>query len=377
MEFSKLHLTHFRNITDEQVEFSPHTNVLVGENGQGKTNILEAIYLLSTGQSFRTSKMSHMIQSGQTWTTLKALTKFQGLTDQVEIRVSEKQRVALLNEKRSTRAELALKFPVVLFSPESLQIIKEGPDNRRQLVDELVVLVDPTRAQIVFDYQKVLKTKNRLLRDLSEERISRSEALQVLESLQPAFIERATELTMARLFCLRAIENTFAETFKRIINRPHVDILVDYVISGASAMRWSSEQVRDSLVERTLQIGVNELETGTSLVGPHKHEISFLYDGNDSRFFCSQGQQRAIILSFKIAQVMLYRLEHEASPVLLLDDVLSELDSERRDFLIHFLRESQAQTIVTTTDLAFCRDLRSEKLAEFSVHQGRVSRLPK
>src|SRR5690606_17789282 len=107
-------------------------------------------------------------------------------------------------------------------------------------------------------------------------------------------------------------------------------------------------------------------------VGPHKHEIRFLYNRNDSRFFCSQGQQRAIILSFKISQVTYHSFVHKTSPILLLDDVLSELDSERRDYLVRFLKESAAQTIVTTTDLAFCDELRSQGLAEFNVKQGRI-----
>lgn len=374
MELQRLRLRNFRNIVDETVELAPQINVFVGDNGQGKTNFLESIYVCSHGKSFRTSKFEHLLNNQSEQALIEAKFTNEGLESKIEIRFSIDQKTILLNEKKVFSSVLIQKFPTVLFSPESLQAIKEGPEGRRRLVDELIISVDPKNSKVISEFEKVLRTKNKILRDHSSGILSRTQAKDLLESLIPPYIERATELTTARLNALRNLSEGLKKIFRAIINGPNVDISVDYVISGDAAQTWSREKVHDAIAKRQQELLLRELESGMCLVGPHKHEIRFLYNGNDSRFFCSQGQQRAIILSFKISQVMEHNLVHGTSPVLLLDDVLSELDSERRDFLVRFLKDSDAQTIVTTTDLAFCNELRSEKLAEFNVKQGHVVR---
>ncbi len=374
MEFTRLRLRNFRNILDETVEFVPQINVFVGDNGQGKTNLLESIYISSRGKSFRTSKFEHILNNQNPNTLIETIFRDEGLDSKIELRFSDTEKSLLFNGKKISTTLLAQKVPTVLFSPESLQAIKEGPEERRRLVDELIVSVDPQNGKVLSEFEKVLKTKNRVLRDFASGELERPHAQDLLESLIPAYVERATELTYARITALKNLSSGLEKIFRAIINSSDVDISVDYVISGDAAQSWEHEKIRNAINQRQRELALRELESGVCLVGPHKHEIRFLYNGNDSRFFCSQGQQRAIILSFKISQVMYHNFVHKTSPVLLLDDVLSELDSERRDFLVKFLKESAAQTIVTTTDLAFCNELRTEKLAEFRVKQGRVER---
>lgn len=374
MEFIKVRTKNFRNLKDQEIELAPQINVFVGQNGQGKTNFLEALYYISKARSFRTSKNLHLVNSEQTESLVTAEIKNPKWVDRVEIKIGKTEKSISVNNKKVSAPTLNAKYPTVLFSPESLQAIKEGPEERRRLIDEMIVSVDPHYARVLSEYERAYKTKSRVLRDYQDKKISRAQAEDVLKSLQPGFIERAVELTKVRLEALRAIEEDFKRTFSEIVNKKNVDISVDYVISGDRARNFTSENVFDAISRRQTELFSRELGSGLNLVGPHKHEISFLYDGNDSRFYCSQGQQRAIILSFKISQVMYHRKVNDTAPVLLLDDVLSELDLERRNFLVKFLREGELQTLVTTTDIAFCEELRGAQLAEYNVQQGQIAR---
>lgn len=375
MEITSVRVHGFRNILDETIELGPSINVFVGDNGQGKTNFLEALYFCSRGRSFRTSKTEHLVNTQTKRSLITVNFKSIHLSHKIEARISEREKNFSLDGKKVASTFLQNKIPTVLFSPESLQSIKDGPDERRKLVDDLIVSIDSQNAKIILEFEKAVKMKNKVLRDHLEGVLNRTQALDILESMTPAYIERAVALTNSRLEALRQLAPKLKETFSSIINKPDVDISVDYVISDQSAMGWDEKNVYDAIRKRQQELLLRELESGLCLVGPHKHEIRFLYNRKDSRFFCSQGQQRTIVLSFKISQVLYYKKVHKRSPVLLLDDVLSELDSERRDYLVRFLKESHAQTIVTTTDLAFCEELRSERLSEFQVHEGHFSQM--
>src|SRR6185312_16818402 len=166
----------------------------------------------------------------------------------------------------------------------------------------------------------------------------------------------ATDLTWQRLEALRAILEDLNQAMNSISKNQNVDISVEYVISGENALKMSYSDVENSLQKRVLELSDAELASGSSLVGPQKHDIVFLYDQNDSRFYCSQGQQRALILSFKMAQIVYHRRVHGTYPALLLDDVLSELDPARRSSLVKFLKDIPAQIFLTTTDLSFAMD---------------------
>lgn len=370
MKIQKVKLRDFRNLVDVNVLLGQQANVFVGQNGQGKTSFLEAVYLLSKGQSFRPSKWEHFIRHSTNLAHVEADFVWNGSQQKASLEITQTKREFLLNEKRVSRKNLLERLPVILFSPESLQVIKEGPESRRVLWDEIVMSLFPSESEVCTEYQKVLKTKARLLRDSRDGLLQRQQAQDVLESLQPIFIEKATELSALRIRCIQALLPELRESLRKVMNRPDVDISVDYVISDKIVTEWSAAQIRELIHTRTLQLASQEWDSGLCLVGPHKHDISFVYCGNDSRFFCSQGQQRAILLSLKIAQALVQSRLNGTEAMLLLDDVLSELDSERRNFLVKFLSESSAQTIVTTTDVSFCKKLSSSTLLEFEVHEG-------
>lgn len=350
MHFSALRLHDFRNVAEIRLELSPRLNIFLGDNGQGKTNLLEALYVLSQGESFRFGDNSTLIRHGQTQALIEAKIQRQGLEHHVRAEILKSRKTLSLNQKRVSLPDIRRLFPTVLFSPESLAAIKEGADQRRALVDDFLISHRPQNADLISDYKKALKTRNRVLKDWSEDRLPKSELVDVLESLNPRFFELATLMTHGRLMALRDIQTDLQACLQRISKEP-VDISVEYSVSSQNAGNWSLEEINNALQQRALQLREAELSSGVSLVGPHKHEISFVYNQKDSRFFSSQGQQRAIILAFKMAQIVYHGRVHGLYPALMLDDVLSELDAAKRGELISFLHEIKAQVFVTTTDL--------------------------
>lgn len=388
MRFESLRLRHFRNYTDLSLSIPSGVVVFFGANGQGKTNLMEAFHLLLRGESFRPCSRKTLLQSTESETyqllpqsyphshveaaTIEARLTHQNLTHEIKMNLSEAKKTLLWNNKRVTARSLARHFPLVLFSPESLSAIKEGPDLRRQLVDDLLLTHSVASAKILSDFRSALKMRNRLLRDAAQDKMPQSQARQILDSLDPSYLPLATELTCSRLNALEALAEDFKSACRRVLQRPDVDISVDYVVSDRSIRGWDRSEILSALHKRALELRESELSAGVSLVGPHKHDIKILFSGKDSRFFCSQGQQRALILSFKMAQILYHYRAYQAYPFLLLDDVLSELDPIKRSSLVEFLREIPSQIFLTTTDLSFSMDFGDRRLTVFRVEKGTV-----
>lgn len=376
MRLEFLRLFEFRNFDRLELSFRPRLNFFVGENGQGKTNLVEAVHLLSRGVSFRPAtsqnflfhRGSHVAPTAR----IEGLFVKRELNYRVELTLESGRKSALINGKKATSGDLLKNFPTVLFSPESLAAIKEGPEQRRLLIDEIVLSCDPKQGQLLREYSRALRSRNRLLKNLAEGIGSRGDTEASLESLNKIYFLLSTHLTAARLESLRRVLPAFREAMKFISDDAVGDISVDYVISDESALDWGESQIFDALQKRHRELAISEMAYGGSLVGPHKHDIKFLLAGNDSRFYSSQGQQRALILALKIAQIVYHQSIHQTYPVLLLDDVLSELDSKKRVCLMRFLEGVSAQILITSTDLAWSDQFGFDRNSIFEVSAGRV-----
>jgi DNA replication and repair protein RecF len=199
----------------------------------------------------------------------------------------------------------------------------------------------------------------------------KANTLRLIESINPSFLRLGAQLTSARLEALTGILQDFNSAMQ-YISKTQEQISVQYTISGMNAVHYSAENVFDALQKRASDLVDAELAGGVSLVGPHKHDIVFLYGEKDSRFYCSQGQQRAIILSFKMAQIVYHRKAHDVYPILMLDDVLSELDQQKRDSLITFLHEINTQIFVTTTDFTLPKSFSLDEVAVLKISNGQI-----
>lgn len=376
MLLDSIRLKNFRNYSDLSLQIPPGVVIFCGSNGEGKTNLMEAFHFLLRGESFRpcttTSLLKHQDHAIAPSAIVEGKLRQKNLNHDVKMTFANGRKSVLWNNNPTNSSALARQFPVVMFSPESLSAIKEGPDLRRQLLDDVVLTHSSASVKILKDFKRALKMRNRILKDCQQERLPVVEAKRLLESLDPIYLPLATELTVARLNALRDLADDFKRAAGAVLQLSNVDISVDYVVSSQNVQGWSRSDLLSALHKRSLELRETELRSGASLVGPHKHDIRILFSGKDSRFFCSQGQQRALILSFKMAQILYHHRSYQVYPFLLLDDVLSELDPIRRSNLVGFLRDIPAQIFLTTTDLSFSMDFGDRGLNVFDVEKGTV-----
>ena len=357
MRLSGIGLKNFRNISDAEIVPHKGLNIFVGENAQGKTSLIEAVYLLSTLRSFRTGRLNDLIQNAAPEEgriavchgTVAADNKFSDYT--LKVRVGPHDRKIMVNEKSTTSSKFIGNLRTVLFSPESLSAIKGGPDQRRDLIDQAAFQILPNTSKIQRDFTHSLRQRNALLKQIRDQQISVVNGRQMLEGIDQYYLGAATGLIFNRLLFLSELKPFFDEALGQITGNQN-NIEVRYQSAETPWIQGEEHEIksrlRDELFNSTRRVAEESL--GTTLTGPHRHDISILFNGNDSRFFCSQGQQRALILAFKIAEIMYHRRAFDSYPLLLLDDVLSEFDEKRRNFLIDFLRRNEAQTFLTTTD---------------------------
>lgn len=377
MKFESLRLKNFRNYKELNLEFPSGVVVFYGSNGQGKTNLMEAFYFLLRGESFRPANINSLLHNEDHHVAaagfLEGRLTQKNLKHDIKLSFGAGKKTITWNNNRVSSAHIERHFPIVLFSPESLAAIKEGPEQRRQLLDDVVLTHSAAAVKILKDFQRALRTRNKILKDFANEKMPKKQAVDLLESLDPSFLPLASELTVARLSALSALHRDFQRAVSYVLDREDVDISVEYLISGQNAVTWSRSDILSAMHKRAMELREKELATGVSLVGPQKHDIRVLFAGKDSRFFCSQGQQRALILSFKMAQILYHYRTYQVYPFLLLDDVLSELDPARRTNLVKFLRDIPAQIFLTTTDLSFSMDFGDRRLSVFRIEKGDVS----
>jgi DNA replication and repair protein RecF len=371
MVLKSLLLSRFRNFNAAQIEFNSRLNIIIGDNGQGKTNILEAIYLLTEGESFRYAKNENLIQLGANAAFIRAKIESNELDYALSLKITEAKKDLSVNDKPLSHSKLK-RISSVLFSPESLNIIKESADERRLLADQLVEQTTLNGSSVLREYKKVLRTRNRLLKDISEEKINHTMGVDTLESLNTSFLKLAAELTHLRITTLNEIRPEVEKAINNIHFSNSVKFDFKYIMSDLDHHDSDLEKIVFYLQKRMQELASAELKSGVSLVGPHKHDITFLYNGNDSRFYCSQGQQRSIILAYKMAQIVYHFRVHGFYPFLLLDDVLSELDLTKQESLISTLNQTETQKFLSSTDVSLLSKLSMDKASVFKIRDGQI-----
>lgn len=372
MIFERLRLVNFRNYQDVTVSFSPRINFLLGENGQGKTNLIEAMYLLTNGNSFRYSDNTALINSQKSEAIIQTRINVSELNYKLSLSLSKSRKNLTINDKRTTAVNVKRLFTTVLFSPESLSSIKEGSDYRRDLIDDFLITFNKNNANLISEYRKVLKTRNKVLKNFKQGVHDSLVTKNILESLNPVFVRLGADLTYMRTQALFGLSKDLNNAMQYITGDIKNELSVEYLLSDENILGLSRNEIGKLIASRLEDLNEAELSNSTSLVGPHKHDIVFLYGQKDSRFYCSQGQQRAIILSFKMAQIVYHRKAHGTYPVLMLDDVLSELDKAKKDALIKFLHEINTQIFITTTDITLPETFSLDEISVLNVKDGHI-----
>jgi DNA replication and repair protein RecF len=375
LQLTLLRAKYFRNLEELHLAPGRGLNLFLGENAQGKTSVLEAIYLLSFVKSFRTNKLNDLIQFSEEACLVGGTIKNQ-IEHEIKIRIGKETgkyyRKIENNGKPTTPGKLFGKLKTVAFTPESLAAVKLGPEIRRDLIDDAALLFFTEAPDVQSRFLRVLKQKGALLKQIKNEEISHHHGWDMLKTLNDLFLEAASDLIFLRQKVSSDLQPFATEALSQILGQK-VDLSFEPVSQEKVWLEKDMEaitarQKRELLSETTQKI---EQALGKCYAGPQRHDYIFLFNGKDARFFCSQGQQRAVILAFKIAQIVYHKLSLNSLPLLLLDDVLSEFDERRQKYLIDFLQNNEAQTFLTTTE--YNKLLKSADV--FNVKSGKVSRV--
>ncbi|BCW95224.1 MAG: DNA replication/repair protein RecF [Fimbriimonadales bacterium] len=372
MQLHALRLSGFRNYTRAHIEPSPRVNILLGENAQGKTNLLEAIYYLSAFRPLRPVREADLIQWGAQEMRLTAQYETDGLTDELQIRLhAQGKRVITLNEQPVARpSALVGRLSVVCFTANDLTLIRGEPADRRRFLDTEISLLSPRYAHAVAHYRRALEQRNNLLRAYLEGAAS----LESLPEWNAQLVKYGARLFQARRQFLERL-NTLAETTHRALTRRAESLQLQYQpgLPVRAPLPEKEEDWADALMSALHQSAGEELRRATTLYGPHRDDFQILVQGYEARLFASQGQQRTCALSLRLSEVALVESIRHAPPIVLLDDVFSDLDPARRQSLVAYLTP-RTQTFITCTDLSAFDEATLRDAAQFEVREGTVSR---
>ena len=337
MVIKSLKLKNYRNYDLEQLNFDPATNILYGDNAQGKTNILEALYLSGTTKSHRGTKDRDLIQFGHEESHIETVVEKKGLRFQIDMHLKKNSPKGIAIDKMPIRkaSELFGIIYFVFFSPEDLNIIKEGPAGRRRFIDLELSQLDKIYLNNLSNYNRIINQRNSLLKDI----YGKDNLMETLDIWDIQLASYGTKILERRKEFIEQVNRIISDIhYKLTGNKEH--IMISY---EASTGNLSLEQCLRKYRERDLRMK-------STTVGPHRDDLCFTSDkGIDVRRFGSQGQQRTAALALKMSEIELVKQVTGDTPVLLLDDVLSELDKHRQNYLLDSIHD--IQTIITCTGL--------------------------
>lgn len=341
MNIHSLELVNFRNYTQANWTFPPHIIVLYGPNGVGKSNILEALYVSTIGKSYRTNDTQDLLQFGATEAGIIVEFIKQDTKQKINLRLSGKEKKDIrLNGNRILQKELMGTLNTVIFSPEDLQLIKGSPSLRRRFLDIEISQTSALYYQQLRMYNKILQQRNKVLKDsFGKRKVS-------LAEWDYQLAETGSFIIKKRLDSLRKI-NLLLDLMNRRLTGGKENLKLTYDQHQSEGSYMVEPEALYNQLQANLPVDRQRMSTS---FGPHRDDLGFFSGPIDLKRFGSQGQQRTAILSLKLSELEYIKSEVGEYPILLLDDVLSELDKERRQNLLQFIHK-RIQTFITTTDL--------------------------
>ena len=336
---------NFRNLQGE-ISGGKNLNIIFGENGQGKTNWLEAIYLLATTKSFKTARLQETIRFGEELAIVRgSVERSAEISRTLQVALQGNTKNLSINNKNETVQRFLGQLHAVIFNSDELEIVRGTPEARRKFLDGGIVSIYPPFVQTLTDYNRVIRQKNSLLQSSQENGFSIEKTAELLEPWNEQLILHATRIHKARL---RFVERLNEVLEKKLFDREEVSIRYASSLEGKGDL----SNYAGLLAER-LKLRVQaELLAGYALIGTHRDDLDILFDGHDLRKFGSSGQQRSALLILQLANLSVYHSQNQEYPLFLLDDIDAELDYKRIGQLLEFLQD-KTQTFVTTSKESF------------------------
>lgn len=358
MYIKEIELKDFRNYESLTAQFHKNVNIFLGQNAQGKTNLLESIYITSMGKSFRTGKDRDMIRFGSDFFRVKATAvKDEDLVVEIAVNQEGKKGLKIDGIKAKKISDLLENIYIVIFSPEDLRIVKDEPEKRRKFIDRELCQIKPSYFLALNQYKKVLAQRNAYLKEYNVD-----EGILDIWDLQLA--EYGSKIIEQRTEFIKKLNVISSRIHKDITNqKEELEVIYEPNIEFCKGLK--------EVYYKELQLSRgNDIKRRTTGKGPHKDDLKLMSNGIDIRNFGSQGQQRTAALSLKLSEIKLIEEETGENAVLLLDDVLSELDRERQNYLINSLEETQV--FITTTEISDEVESSLGDIKYFIIEEGKI-----
>ena len=343
MKVNKIVLRNYRNYVDLSLDFTQGINIFIGQNAQGKTNILESIYYGAMGRSHRTNVDAELIRWQQENGSITILFSRMNIENSLVIKLNNHQKKEIISNHYGIKPrELIGLLNVVLFSPEDLMLIKGMPAMRRRFLDIEISQANPTYYQQLLKYNRIVTQRNNLLKKIRENK----EKPDMLDAWDDQLAVTASKIVTKRQDAVKKLA-MLANLMHRKITASKENLTLVY--QKHEIQETEMEKLRVEYKEKLLKFRQNDIWRGSTSIGPHKDDLILTVNGINLRTFGSQGQQRTGVLSLKLAELEFIKSETGEYPILLLDDVMSELDASRREHLLAFIKD-RVQTIITATE---------------------------
>ena len=366
MRIKSLKLLNFRNYKELNLDFSEGINIFIGENGVGKTNILEAIYVLSLTKSNRYGTNLDLINHQEESTSLIGEVDYLDYLKRYQVDISKNIKKVYINNQEIKRiTDYISNFCVTTFMPSDIDIIKGSPSTRRNLLNIQIGELYNNYLKYVNEYNSLLKIRNDYLKKLN---INRNMDFKYLEVIDQKMIEISLKIYYFRYFYVSEINKIIPVVFKKITNISNLQL--EYV-NNLNLETYDEEKIKDLLKNKFKKNLNKEIILGMTLNGVHRDDLIFKINSYDAKIYASEGQQKMIVIAYKISELLLFKKIKKEYPVLLLDDVFSEIDVKKRNNIIKYLK-SDIQVIITTNDILNIDKSLVDEAKIFKIKNGNI-----
>ena len=377
MRIKSLKLLYFRNYLSTNIEVHPSLNVLVGNNANGKTNIIESIFCLALGKSYRTKSDSECIMFGETATAMSCVVSKNNKNLDIMLGINNKGKSAkIAGVKKTKLTDFVGELNVVLFSPEDLQIVKGSPALRREFINREFYQFSRIYHKYYLLYQHLLKQRNSYLKDMRKNPKDEF-SLAYLETITSQLVKIAMYITKERALFIKNLSKLAQKNMLNISNHKE-DLELKYKSSILDMLNINSVEDKDfneeNIIKKIMNKSYDDIMRGSTRIGPHHDDLEFFINKLDAKMYASQGQQRSIVLSLKLSEIDYLKSKTGSYPILLLDDVLSELDRNRQLKLLDAINEN-VQTFITTPSISDIKEDLLKKAKVFKINNGTISEI--
>ncbi len=369
MYINNIKISKFRNYDTLDINFNKEINIIYGKNGQGKTNLLESIYVLGMTKSHRSFIDNDLIKDNNLAAKISGQLINKNIPTKLEIIINKKEKKLFIDkDKISRNSDYISNMNVIIFYPDDLDLIKGSPNIRRRYLNLEISQLDSTYIIIFNDFNKILKIRNEYLKKINNNENYDQNYFNIINDI---YIEKASLIYKMRYKYIEKINDYCTKVYNKLANIDNFKLLYKPIVNFSN---YDLNNIKLQLKEKLDAMLKVEIKLKNTIIGPHRDDFLFLIDDIDLKKYGSQGQQRMAVLSIKLSEIEILKKYKQTTPILLLDDVFSELDSKKKNNLLKYIKKS-IQTIITTTDLALIdqKIINNAKLIE--IQNGTIKKI--